>query len=275
VDKGVAKLTAYDDSDRSPRSGKPAELFQFTGGVYANYTTAQDRVSYGGLDYLPDYIIHGEIEQTEELNKQTLEITMKGSSEVARLYIAEIPPRSVNVRVYRFIVGIGEYRLIWAGRVVKPVFSSDSDECVLQCEPIFTLLKRPGLRRNYQLLCPYVLFDDRCKMEMASFMIEDVVADKAANWLAGPGIASKAAGWFTGGILRRGTVYRLIVDNSGGRIYLGGGVAKIAVGDKIQVVAGCAKSLAACEGKFGNSINFGGFPYMPDKNPFSGDSLYS
>lgn len=268
-------MTAYDDADRSLDSGRPAELFQFSGGVYAYYTTAQEAITYAGVRYEPDYIVHGEVEQTEELNKQALEITVKASSEVAKLYIAEIPPRSVSVRVYRFIMGIGEYRLIWAGRVVKPVFSSDNDECVLHCEPIFTILKRPGLRRNYQLLCPYALYDDRCGAPMGSFMIEDVVEAKSANWIAGPGIASKPAGWFIGGILRFGAIYRLIIDNSGGRIYLGGNVSRLAVGDGVQVMAGCDKSLATCGGRFGNSINFGGFPYIPTKNPFTGDSLYS
>ena len=100
-------MTAYDDADSSLDSGKPAELFQFTGGIYAYYTTAQSAISYGGATYLPDFIAHGEIEQTEELNKQTLEIVVKGTSDVARLYIAEIPPRSVNVRVFRFIQGVG------------------------------------------------------------------------------------------------------------------------------------------------------------------------
>ena len=268
-------MTAYDDMDRSPDGAKPAELFQFTGGVYAYYTTAQSAVMFGGAEYLPDCVVHGEIEQSEELNKQTLEIVVKGSSEVARLYVAEIPPRSVNVRVYRFLQGIDEFRLVWAGRVVKPVFSSANDECALQCEPIFTLLKRPGLRRNYQLLCPYALYDERCRLQMAPYMVDDVVTDLGSNWLTGPKVAAKPAGWFVGGILRFGTHYKLITNHASGRIILGGNVPGMAAGSSFQAMAGCDKSLGTCANRFGNHVNFGGFPYIPTKNPFTGDSIYS
>ena len=37
----------------------------------------------------------------------------------------------------------------------------------------------------------------------------------------------------------------------------------IAVGDAFQLSAGCDKSFAACKAKFGNHVNFRGFPHMP------------
>jgi hypothetical protein len=38
-------------------------------------------------------------------------------------------------------------------------------------------------------------------------------------------------------------------------------------------VAGCDRTFATCQSKFGNSLNFGGFPWIPVKNPFAGDSI--
>jgi uncharacterized phage protein (TIGR02218 family) len=268
-------MTAYDDADRSRDDGRPAELFQFSGGVQAYYTTSQGPVIFNGLESLPDYVVHGELEQSEELNKQSLEITLRGISPVASLYVAEIPTTGVDVRVYRFLEGIQDFRLVWAGRVVKAVHDSERDECSLQCEPIFTMLRRAGLRRNYQLLCPYALYGDGCLVQMSAFSVADVVTSMDGNWLSGPGIAAKAAGWFVGGILRSGNVFRLINDHSGGRVHVAANIPGLRVGGGVNAIAGCDKSLATCEARFGNSINFGGFPYIPAKNPFTGDSLYS
>jgi uncharacterized phage protein (TIGR02218 family) len=268
-------LTIYDDADRSLDNSRPAEIFQFTGGIYAYYTTSQESITYNGVVYEPGYITHGEIEQSEELNKQTLEITLKGTSPVAKLYIAEIPTTSVDLRIYRFIAGISEFRLIWAGRVVKPQFNSENDDCTLQCEPIYTMLKRAGLRRNYQILCPFALYDNNCLVQTSAYTVNDTVTDFSGNWITGPLIAGRPAGYFTGGILRFGSYFKLIIDNKSGRIYMTGNIPTLKVGDLVNAIAGCDKSLTTCDSKFGNSINFGGFPYIPEKNPFTGDSLYS
>ena len=47
-----------------------------------------------------------------------------------------------------------------------------------------------------------------------------------------------------------------------------------AVGDTIYLYPGCDRTLATCTAKFGNSANFGGFPFIPTKNPFGGSPIY-
>jgi hypothetical protein len=37
--------------------------------------------------------------------------------------------------------------------------------------------------------------------------------------------------------------------------------------------AGCDHLLATCRDRFSNVANFGGFPWIPQKNPFSGDAI--
>jgi uncharacterized phage protein (TIGR02218 family) len=268
-------MSQYDDLDRSRDGGRPSELFEFSGGIVARYASGQDAVTFNGAPYEPDYIIHGEIEQTEELNKQTLEITIRSASPVAALYVAEVPPAAVNVRVWRFIQGVADYRLVWAGRVARAVFSSANDDCVLECEPVFTLLKRPGLRRNYQIACPFALYDDRCGVQSAPYIDYDAILDVDRNRLTGPLIANRPKGWFLGGVIRLGTQTRMIIGHDGGWVAVAGSMPGMKVGAAVTAMAGCDKSLATCRDRFGNSLNFGGFPYMPEKNPFTGDSLYS
>jgi uncharacterized phage protein (TIGR02218 family) len=264
-------LSQYDVADRALEGGAPAELFQFTGGVTAYYATGQRKVNWNGVDYAPDWLLHGALEQSEELNKQGLEISVRSACPVAQLYVQDIPARTVNVRVYRYLEGVEDYRLVWAGRVTKPVFSSQEDVCVLHCEPVFTMLKRPGLRRNYQILCPYSLYDGRCGMAMAAYTQRAAVTavDGGRITLA----ASRPDGYFAGGILRFGARHRLIISHAGQQVTVAGGVPGLAAGSEADVSAGCDKTLATCRDRFGNNLNFGGFPYIPLKNPFTGDSV--
>ncbi|MDR1037354.1 MAG: phage BR0599 family protein [Deltaproteobacteria bacterium] len=266
-------MSQYDVIDRSPDASAPAELFQFSGGAEAYYASGQRTVSWNGYDYLADWILHSDLEQSDELNKQELEITLRASSPVAQAYVEDIPAVSVNVRVYRYLEGLAEFRLVWAGRVTKPVFGSDNDECVLTCEPIFTMLRRAGLRRNYQIICPYSLYDGRCRVIRAEHtrrLMASAVQGGRIQFQGAP-----TAGYHTGGVLRYGARYRLIIDDSGGWIQLAGSVPGLKAGDFADLSAGCDKSLATCAGKFSNNLNFGGFPYIPLKNPFTGDSLGS
>lgn len=39
--------------------------------------------------------------------------------------------------------------------------------------------------------------------------------------------------------------------------------AEIAVGDTLEVTAGCDKRFSTCKAKFGNGLNFQGFPHIP------------
>ena len=50
-------------------------------------------------------------------------------------------------------------------------------------------------------------------------------------------------------------------------------VAGLAAGAAVTLWPGCPRNLSVCGSRFGNVANFGGLPYLPAKNPFSGDAL--
>ena len=41
----------------------------------------------------------------------------------------------------------------------------------------------------------------------------------------------------------------------------------------VTLYPGCTKSRAVCKNKFDNLNNYGGFPWIPTKNPFGGSSI--
>ena len=76
-------------------------------------------------------------------------------------------------------------------------------------------------------------------------------------------------GWFSGGQIVLGSGERRYIASSSGSIIRLEHVLPNAAGSYATLYPGCNKSRAACMGKFGNGINFGGFPWMPAASPFT------
>ena len=51
-------------------------------------------------------------------------------------------------------------------------------------------------------------------------------------------------------------------------------VPGLLTGAAITLYPGCDHTRATCAAKFANLDNFGGFPWIPTRNPFDGGSLF-
>ena len=125
--------------------------------------------------------------------------------------------------------------------------------------------------RLYTRACSADLGDARCGVTLTP-VAGTVAATDGRLALAAPALVSFTDGHFTGG--------RLVFTGGGNVGFVtevkrhaahGLGTlqlwqappAPIMVGDALRVTAGCDKSFSTCRTKFGNGINFRGFPHMP------------
>lgn len=126
--------------------------------------------------------------------------------------------------------------------------------------------------RLYMRSCAADLGDARCGVALAAVAASVATSDGRLG-LTAPALAAFADGHFTGG--------RLVFTGGGNvgfstevkRHGAAGGLvalqlwqappAPIAPGDAFTVSPGCDKSFATCQSKFGNGINFRGFPHIP------------
>ncbi len=139
------------------------------------------------------------------------------------------------------------------------------------------LLNRP-LGRIYQKPCTAVLGDGNCRFALDTpgyrAEAEIVGLEGAAVRLKGADGADE--GWFERGRLdvldgtARGLWASIKLDQraDGGRDVtfwsaIGGGLA---VGDRVQLTAGCDKRMTTCRLKFNNILNFQGFPDLPHED---------
>jgi len=132
--------------------------------------------------------------------------------------------------------------------------------------------------RVYQASCDAVLGDGQCKVDLSGsdYRFESVIVELSD---AGEISISDPHGyperWFERGSLvlseQSGAVhYRIKRDQvlDGERVLTlwNGGTGIFAIGDRVRVTAGCDKSTTHCRDKFGNLLNYRGFPHIPGED---------
>lgn len=66
---------------------------------------------------------------------------------------------------------------------------------------------------------------------------------------------------------------RMIVGHTGINITLVSPMPSLVPGQAVRLYAGCDHSTTVCKNRFDNLANYGGFPWIPGKNPFTGDAI--
>ncbi len=133
--------------------------------------------------------------------------------------------------------------------------------------------------RTFQAGCDAALGDARCGVNLedpaykGSGAVIDLLRDRA---FTASGLAGFSAGWFSFGTIdwtsgvntgRRAEV--LAHDLSDGiAIFtlLEAPVRSVTEGDGFSIRAGCDKRIETCSAKFGNVVNFRGFPHIPGQD---------
>jgi len=128
--------------------------------------------------------------------------------------------------------------------------------------------------RIYARQCDAVFGDARCGMSLAAYKaIATVTAVRDDMHVEVSGLSGFAERFFRYGVLSftSGAAKGLSADVEDHRRLEGADeltlwlpmAAEIAVGDTLEVTAGCDKRFSTCKAKFGNGLNFQGFPHIP------------
>lgn len=154
----------------------------------------------------------------------------------------------------------------WMGRVLGVEVADDAAR--IRCESAQVSLKRIGLRRLYSRACSHVLYSAACgATPIAASATVVQVFGRSVEFDGGAPAA--VAGMLAGGWLETEAGARhMIVSESTEGVELLYPVA-IEVGTEVQLIAGCDHSVSTCAARFNNLANYGGFPFIPSKNPFS------
>lgn len=255
---------------RSIQASAPIELYKFTRGatVYRVSSSAENVIHEGHTYYAGRYVQRGAIEQSEDIFKNVVNFDFTRSDSFASYYIQRASVMITNVEVIKMESSDSTYIPFWKGRVAG--VKTNGNKITMEAEPIFTAQKRPGLRKVYELACNNTLYDQDCKASAAAFESFVTVTNVTGNVVTVSGLGAVADHYFTGGMVVDLYLNRYYISKQIGSELTTFFPPELEVNQNISIFPGCDHSYATCGTKFSNSLNFGGFPWMPGKNPFVG-----
>ena len=280
---------SYSALESSAQGGCPVFLYKFVQGTQQwCYTNAPFQVSFAGDTYSPSAVGHSEVKQSNELSKDSITLTFPLDDEFAGQFLGYAPDLVTSVTLLRGHVGDGEFIAYWKGRVASS--KASGAQVRLECESIFTSLRRPGLRARYQRTCRHALYARGCTLDPEAFAVPGRLTAMSSVSIVVPEAASYANGYFTGGMVRApdGSL-RLVSNHVGASLTLSRPASTLARdfaasgygynygnfygGLAVTLYPGCDRMRATCRDKFNNLPNYGGFPFIPVKTPFGGSSI--
>lgn len=271
----------YGNIEDSRYLGQPVDLLFFrygtAGNAYFAYTDSEEPVDFDGVTYAPIPLDRDIFQASGTLDKSDFKVRVPINSGVADLFRVYPPGQVVNLTVRQGHLSDpdAQFLVIWTGRVVQSNREGDS-VVELTCQPVSTSLRRSGLRRNYQLSCPHLLYGGQCKASQVAGTISSPITSSAGNEILMP------LGWngaydpakFVGGMAiwstvpgaERRTILR--VENTV-RLKLTGPTTGLLPLQTIEVVLGCNHQMDDCLDLHNNIHNFGGQFAIPITNPIN------
>lgn len=263
---------------------EPIELYEFTRGSFSWYFTSADaNIDFDGNTYVAVPISRSKILATQDIGKTTLKIKVSRTNTFALQYIVTSPTDVITLTITRIHDADPDPAVTFKGRVINVAFKEDG--ATITCQPNLSSLRRPGLRRLYQTACPHVLYGPQCGVIKDSFKTVAVLTGVNGLVLASPSLIVSFdptfdPTWFVGGFIEfdnSGLIdKRFILEHNNilGTITVNLVLSDAIVGSTINVFPGCDHTTATCNDKFSVIENYGGFPFIPSKNPQNGTSVF-
>lgn len=273
----------YKVEETSVESAQPVELYTFVIGTTTyRYTSSEDQVTFQANLYLPRQISRNSPKQAADERRQQLAITLPTEDPVASRFIGIVPGQLMTLTITRVHRGdITEGYVLWKGRITGATYKKSGAECTLQGLTTEAAFSRPIPRFKFQGLCNHVLYDALCSVPGANNKYTGNVSVVTGNTITVDGLfATEGAQWARGGYIsfNSGEDYRLVLNQASDvcTLLLPFSEAGL-VGNNVEVFAGCDHTTTDCKTKFrnvsdiiaSNILNYGGFPYVPTKNPFT------
>lgn len=232
-------------------------------------------------------ISHGEHGLSAEYDGKPLTVNLTTQTTALAQYFATASATRIEVAIFRLNSGkllTGEALqydvdavLLNTGFLGKIAFNGQNVSAEIMPLPYGANQTVP--RVYYQRKCGHVLGDpNTCKADLSTFThVATIDEMQQSNRMLTLNITAPGgdAGYFRGGVFIHTPTGQLAgidacdADGPGGKIRLRLKVWNMAFtpGDGVTVRAGCSHLVEECVAKFDNRDNFGGFAYVPNRNP--------
>lgn len=255
------------------------ELYKFVerdSSVVWTFTSGVEEIVHELETYVPTKISRNDIEARNELARANIDIQVPLTNEAALNWLADNGEQIVTLTIFeRDRAGV--ITVAWKGRLAAVIPGMNSIQ--LKMESIFTSLRRTGLRARYQSSCRHALYGRGCELDPEAFgsALECTVIEGTV--ITVPDASLQPSGYYAGGMLKApdGTL-GFVIEHSGDTITLQRRIFALesVAGDlpfDVTLYPGCAHNRTDCAERFDNILNYGGFDFIPVKNPMGGGSI--
>lgn len=246
------------------------------------FTSGDEDVIENSVVYKKASISRSTIELKSEKVISTFEVNFPLDSDFLDLWRVTPPSGRVTLLVQRFhrTDELLEKHVVFKGSIVNVAWEEDSAK--VTCETASDTLSRTGLRRHYQYGCPHMLYGPACGVDRNNHRSEHEVESIQGIVVVCPSLIGENEADYLGGYIyyqhsTMGTPERISVeklDTVTGALTLFMVPIGLGVGETLTLFEGCNRTITVCDSRFDNVENFGGQPYMPDKNPFGNNTLF-
>lgn len=285
---------SYTGQDESLEDGQPIELFLFTNNeeTFA-YTSGPDPVTFGPNTYTPLPISRTKPNLEQVTTARNLVVKVPITEPFARRYLSFVPASLDTCIVFRQHStdgGSPETIQFFTGEVTNVTFKDN--EAQINVQNVGSILERLVPQQTCRNGCNHILYDTKCAVVESQFRIDTVVTgissdgltitvDGSTNTFPDTGLQLSAqltadASYVLNGILERNSgdenrMVRATIDQTGNIVdcTILFPFQTLALGTALKLLAGCDHKFPTCIAKFANQDRYGGFPFVPLKNPFN------
>ena len=266
---------SYNSYETSSESGAVIELYEFVQGLQKfNYSSFDETIVFNSQVYKPFSAKRNSIKQTNDIFKDSLSISFPRGDEFASQFLGFAPEDITTLTIRRGHYGdsANEFIAYWKGRIVGA--KTSGNEITIDCESVFTSIKRPGLRARFEYSCRRAIYTSGCNVNRELYKHTGLITLINGSNITVQGASLQGAGYYTGGLLIVPSgASRFITNQTGDVISISRPIPGLVGSVDVDIYPGCDHLKETCLSKFDNLNNFGGFPWIPSRNPFDGSSI--
>lgn len=221
---------------------------------------------------------HSRLPRTPRLSAASVTLTFANSDPIARAFLAPQGIVPNDVEIYQMFDDDADQQIVtrFVGRVVgaKPAWTTIE----LTCEAGISRIRQKALAQVVQRPCPWALYGAECGVSLATYQVAGTATALAGSVVTVTEADAQPDGWYAGGLITFAGTHQMITAHTGANLTLLGplsGLAEEIIANTtadVLIAPGCDLSMAACQTKFDNLDDNGGFPWMAG-SPFDGRSI--
>lgn len=261
--------------EASQETSQPVEFFTIdVGSISYHYTSAEAAITHSGTPYTPLAISRNKIDYSQESRSNIMEVRVPSSTPFVRLFLSTIPGQISRLTVSRFQrldSATPQMIILFKGDVQSVTFEEQDKVASIAVVPEGSGLSCEMPRYKYMSACNHVLGDERCKVDENAFKFVGVVTAVSGNVITVSGAGAFTPGYFAAGRVETpGSLdRRLVLGHSGSLLTLLLPFGISPLGATVTCFAGCGHDPDSCFTIFANTVNYGGFAFVPKRNPYA------